>query len=184
MTRTAAGLVILRSVSYIATLFAVFAFGLSYLITDGDGYHAMDSGEQELIALASAFVEQSRSEKDRLPTQNEFSAWSEAMDDKGYRYGGQGFTYAAAPFFRARSQSLTACFGESPARSFAFFFWTGDNWVSVASWGQSGSLACIAESDYLFGKRGAAPYVFAIAGVILLILAIWLHLVSERPRKG
>lgn len=172
-------LFILNSVSYVATLFAVFALGLSYWGHDDDGYRPLDSDERQHIKQASAFVEQAQRSNGQLPTPKEFLAWSSAMDAAGFSYDGKGFTYVtygAAP----SPQVLIQCFGEAPLNAFGFSFWTGEELVTVASWQKDLHLACNDGSDYLFGRPIPTRLIFAIVGVILLVLATWLQLISDR----
>lgn len=170
---------IFSSACYVATLFAICLFSFTYWGHDDNGYRPLASDEQQLIKQATAFVEQARRNNGRLPTPEEFSAWSSAMDAAGHRYEGKGLTYVTYGA-AGLPQVLIKCFGNAPLNAFGFSLWAGDESVIVTSWQKDVHMACNDSSNYLFGRPIPARLVCAIAGIILLALATWLQLHSDQ----
>jgi hypothetical protein len=168
-------------ISYFAALLGIICLSLSYAIRPGDGFRTLRSDEQRHVELATEFVEQARLNNGTLPSPRQFSDWANSMDAAGYRFEGRLFQYALYSLKQAPA-AVTACFGPAPSGGFAFSFWTGEEWVTAASWRKDPHVACVESQHGLVGRLISPRWLLAIAGGLCLLYATFVHLESEKSR--
>jgi hypothetical protein len=150
----------LLALSRVAAALSALSLALAILFYP-IGNFAISASDGEHIEHARNFVDQKRMETGRLPTQEEFIAWTGEMDQEGYRYDGRAYTLTTAAFPR----TLLDHAGEPPPGSYGFIFWTGDVFVTVGSWQEDRRRGFRLDSDYRF--------VHQAAGTSLLLFLAW-----------
>ncbi|UGQ47444.1 hypothetical protein [Massilia endophytica] len=157
-------------------LLAALCFFFSYLSYD-TGFHQIRGQEGILIAHAKGLIDAYRSHEGRLPESKDLLSW---MERDGFRCEGIGCDYRTKEF----APKLTELFGKAPADAYTFSFWTGEVFVTYASWQEDAGYLSIDDLNYTFGVRNAAVAVWAFVGMIFVTVTGWVIINLVAPFRS
>jgi hypothetical protein len=121
-----------RPFSTISAFFACLVLFIALVATAIHGFsyrYMLHANEWNHIAQATQFVETARAKDGHLPSNEEFSNWTDQMDLRGARYDGIGFRFIS----NCGSKELDFCFE----------FWNGDTTATYKSWQSDKSVASV-----------------------------------------
>jgi hypothetical protein len=161
-------------------IIGIFFTTISLLLTDDVGSRGIRLGEERLLDEARAFVESTKSDLGRFPTNDEFSAWKEASDENGATYEGDGFEYK----LYANSDSFPEaieCYKGSNAIPFKFLFWNGEETLEVFPLSNGLYWTCSDSSNFYFGRPFPYSSVLLAIGACIISISLVRGYIGAQP---
>ena len=136
-----------------------FILGFSTGGVDSTVQHAHEI--EKSFALASVFVEGFKKTNGQLPTESEFTAWTDTQPDRAYSAKGMHLLTVQSQF----PHEVIERFGSAPHDGYIIEMWRGEWFEYFASWANASTLEFDAKKFYFSGSP-------IVDGLAILALSI------------
>lgn len=155
----------------LAALTALLVLGSLILGFSGRGVDETIQHAHEIeksFSLASAFVEDFKKTNGHLPSELEFTAWSDTQPDKAYSAKGMRLLTLQNQF----PSEVIKSFGSSPQNGYIIEMWRGEWFEYFASWANASTLELDAKKFYFSGSA-------VVDGLLILVLGVGVGFISR-----